>query len=177
MERIYVNFERYAEEMLLQAAGIHPVPWEQAPNAFLKIIEHQDLDWWLTGSMALCVRGIDIKPRDFDFVFDGEGDQRLGDLLLQYLYEPVMPVEDWTSNWFGRAFLHARIEWVSDVNDSIEQYGPSDADPTAAKLLEMVSWRGNEILVPPLDLGLAVSERRGLTERVEKIIDFMNKHV
>lgn len=55
------------------------------------------------------------------------------------------------------------------VNDSIEQYGPSDAGPTAASRLEKVIWPGDEIRVPPLDLSLEVSKRRGFTDRVEKL--------
>jgi hypothetical protein len=157
LDLIYLNFERYAEEMLLQAAGVHRVPWERALTAFLQIIEHQGIDWWLT-------------------VVDEEGAQRLGELLMDYIYEPVMPVQDWVGSWFGRAFLHARFEWVGDVNESIEQYGASDAGPTAARRLESVIWQGYEIRLPPLDLQLAVSERRGLTERVEKIKYFMSNH-
>jgi hypothetical protein len=29
MRRAYGNFQRYGEPMLLQAAGVHPVPWDQ----------------------------------------------------------------------------------------------------------------------------------------------------
>ena len=174
LDRIYLNFERYAEEMLLQAARIHPVPWEQALSAFLRTIEHQSIDWWLTGSAALSVRGIDIEPRDFDLVVDDAGAQRLGELLMAYVYEPVVPVQDWICSWFGRAFLYARFEWVGGVNESIEQYGVSDAGPTAASRLETVIWHGKEIRLPPLDLQLQVSERRGLTERVEMIRRFVS---
>ena len=174
LDRIYLNFERYAEEMLLQAARVHPVPWEEALTAFLRIVEHQNIDWWLTGSAALSVRGIDIEPRDFDLVVDDVGAQRLGELLMAHVYEPVVPVQDWICNWFGRAFLYARFEWVGGVNESIEQYGVSDAGPTAASRLETVIWHGKEIRLPPLDLQLEMSERRGLTERAEMIRRFVS---
>jgi hypothetical protein len=173
LDQIYLNFERYAQEMLLQAARVHPVPWEHALSAFMQTIEGQNLEWWLTGSAALSVRGIDVEPGDFDLVVDQDGAQRLGELLMDYLYEPVMPVQDWIGRWFGRAFLHARFEWVGDVNESIEQWGVSDAGPTAARSLETITWHGKEIRVPPLDLQLEVNERRGLTERVEKIKRFV----
>jgi hypothetical protein len=81
----------------------------------------------------------------------------------------VVPVQDWICSWFGRAFLYARFEWVGDVHGSIEQHGVSDAGPTAASRLETVVWQGKEIRLPPLDLQLQVSERRGLTERVEML--------
>jgi hypothetical protein len=30
-------------------------------------------DWWLTGSDALAVRGVDVSPRDLDVVTDAAG--------------------------------------------------------------------------------------------------------
>jgi hypothetical protein len=177
LDRIYLNFQRYAEEMLLQAAGVRPVPWEQALTAFLQIVEHQNIDWWLTGSAALSVRGVDIVPHDFDLVVDDAGAQRLGELLLPYVYEPVVPVHDWICNWFGRAFLYARFEWVGGVRASMDEHGVSDAGPTAARRLETVIWHGKEVRLPPLDLQLDVSERRGLTERVEMIQRLVSNQV
>jgi hypothetical protein len=174
LDRIYSNFERYAEEMLLQAADIHPVPWKRALDAFLQIVEPEGIDWWLTGSAALSVRGMAIQPHDFDLVVDDAGAQRLGELLLPYLYEPVVPVEDWICNWFGRAFLHARFEWIGGVNELPDQYGVSDTGRAAAAQLETVAWRGRKVRVPPLNMQLQVSENRGLMERVETIRRFMH---
>jgi hypothetical protein len=173
LDPIYLNFQRYAEEMVLQAAGVHPVPWEKALAAFLQIVELQDIDWWLTGSAALSVRGMDIEPRDFDLVVDDEGAQRLGELLLPYVYEPVVPVQDWICNWFGRAFLHARFEWIGGVNEIPDQYGVSDTGLRAASQLEVAMWHGKEIRVPPLELTLQVCEGRGLTDRVKMIQRFL----
>jgi hypothetical protein len=173
LDRIYQNFQRYAEEMVLQAADVHPVPWERCLTAFLEIVEGQGIDWWLTGSAALAVRGMEIEPHDFDLVADDVGAQRLGELLLDYVYEPVVPVEDWICNWFGRAFLHARIEWIGGVNEVPDQYGASDTGRIAASRLETVVWNGHRIRVPPLDLQLQVNQGRGLTERVEMIKRFV----
>jgi hypothetical protein len=128
---------------------IEPVPWQQALTAFLQIIEQQGIDWWLTGSAALSVRGLDVAPRDFDLVADDAGAQKLGDLLLPYVYEPVVPVEDWICNWFGRAFLHARFEWTGGVNDTPDQYGVSDCGPKAASQLEPSSGRAGRFAYLP----------------------------
>ena len=177
LDRIYQNFEHYAEEMILQMARVHAVPWEQALLAFLQIIEEQNIDWWLTGSAALSVRGLDVTPRDLDLVVDDKGAQKLGELLLNYLIEPVVDTQGWFCKWFGRAFLHARVEWVGGVDESADEPEISDFGPTAASQLESTNWRGYEIRVPRLDLQLKVNERRGLTERVEKIKHAMSRHV
>jgi hypothetical protein len=39
LDRIYQNFEQYAEEMVYQTAQARSVPWEKALCAFLQIIE------------------------------------------------------------------------------------------------------------------------------------------
>ncbi len=175
LDRIYQNFQQHAEEMVLQTARIHPAPWEQSLCAFLEMIEGFKIDWWLTGSAALAIRGLDIAPGDLDLVVDDAAAGQLSDLLLDHLVEPLQPSPGWIWNWFGRAFLQARLEWVGGVNESADSPETSDFGPTAAKRLEVVSWRGSEIRVPPLDLQLAVSQRRGLWERAEKITTFLLK--
>ncbi len=175
MEQIHATFERYGEAMIIQAAGLCPVPWEQALLAFLSAIAGQPINWWLVGSAALAVRGIDVAPQDLDIVTDGAGAQRLGELLMDYLVEPVVNCGNvWISDWWGRAFLHARVEWVGDVHADVDEPYWSDFGPAAAAYLEKLTWRGTEIRVPPLELQLAVSERRGLKERVQRIREHRN---
>jgi hypothetical protein len=174
LDRIYQNFEQHAEEMVLQTAQVRSVSWEKALFAFLQIIELKRMDWWLTGSAALAVRGLDITPRDLDLIVDDASAPKLGELLLDYLVEPVLPSTGWIGNWFGRAFLHVRLEWVGGVHASVDAPHVSDFGPTAASRLEVVNWQGEEIRVPPLDLQLQVSERRGLTGRAEKIKRMLN---
>lgn len=168
LDRICRNFEQYAQEMVLQTARVHAPPWEQALHAFLQRVEPHHLDWWVGGSAALAIRGLEVTPRDFDIVIDNRGAQHLGHILLDYLIEPVTPV-DWFCTWWGRAFLYARIEWVGGVDERADQPAISDFGPTAARRLETVMWNGHSIRVPPLELQLEVSKRRGLMSRVEQI--------
>lgn len=173
LNRAYQNFEQSAEEMILQTARVRPSRWEQALLVFLQSIKHAQINWYLGGSSALAVRGLDITPRDLDIVVDDAGAQKLGDLMLDYLIEPVTPVQGWICNWFGRAFIYTRLEWVGGVNHKADEPEISDFGPSAASRLEVVKWHGNEIRVPPLELQLHVSERRGLIERSEKIKHYM----
>jgi hypothetical protein len=167
--RSYENFALYAEELILQTARIQPVPWEQALLALLEKIQGHKIDWWLVGSTALAVRGLDVAPRDIDLSVADKDAHRLGDLLLDNLIEPVQPTPDWFCNWFGRAFLHARVEWVGGVDERADTPEVSDFGPTAASRKETVVWHGHQIQVPPLDMQLRASEARGMTGRVEKI--------
>ncbi|MGC7870605.1 hypothetical protein ACPUYX_03620 [Desulfosporosinus sp. SYSU MS00001] len=46
---------------------------------------------------------------------------------------------------------------------------PHEQGPVAAERIEIVHWHGHEVAVAPLDLQLAVTDRRGLTDRAMKI--------
>ncbi|QPC82713.1 hypothetical protein G4Y79_24015 [Phototrophicus methaneseepsis] len=171
LEHIYKNFERYAEEIVLQSAHIKPVAWEEALLTFLSLIDGADINWWLVGSGALAVRGIDVAPHDLDIAVDDASSEKLGDLLLDYLIEPLQG--GWVWNTFGRAFLSARFEWVGGVHASIDEPEPSDYGPVAARQLEVIHWHDKAISVVPLELQRAVSQRRGLLDRVEKIDQYL----
>lgn len=169
LDIIYSNFQKYAEEMVLQMASVHSVPWENCLTNFLKITGSQNIDWWLCGSAALAARGMEIEPHDIDLVVADEDSQKLGNLLLEYMVEPVVKVEDWFCNWFGRGFLGARLEWVGGIDERADQPEISDFGPTAESRLDTVVYQGREIRVPPLDLQLEVNKRRGLNDRINMI--------
>ncbi|SRR5579875_313245 len=169
MDVFYQQFARVAEEMILQKAGARPVPWDQALLALLQRLEGKDIHWWLIGSAALAVRGLDVLPGDLDLVTDDAGSHLLGEVLFDALVGPVEDARGWISRWFGRAFLHARIEWIGAPIPESDHQGVTEFGPTAESQLESLSWRGYALRVPPLTIQLAVNERRGLNERVQKI--------
>ena len=169
LERAYANYARLLEEYLATEAGERPVRWEGALEALLRAIRGQEITWMLVGSATLAVRGLDVSPGDIDLATDVAGARRLGELLIDALVEPVMPVSDWICRWWGRAWMGARVEWVGDVLPTVDQPHPADFGPTAMAQAVTVPWRGYEVPVPPLKLMLAVTERRGLVQRAETI--------
>ncbi|MBZ0281726.1 MAG: hypothetical protein K8L97_13390, partial [Anaerolineae bacterium] len=84
-----------------------------------------------------------------------------GELALDYLIEPIQETTGWIGKWWARSFMGACVEWVGGINDSADAYGISDFGPAALSRLETIHWHGYAIRVPPLDLQLAVNERRG----------------
>jgi hypothetical protein len=170
LERIFSNFERYAEEMVRQTADNSLICWEKSLQGFLEYIEAQNINWYLVGSAALAVRGMHVMPHDIDIVLTDEGStKRISDLLLDYTVEPMVKSENWVARWFMRAFFHARIEFVGEVLPVVDDDGPCDFGPMAASRLETIEWRGKLICVPPIDLMLEVTERRGLDDRATEI--------
>ena len=95
----------------------------------------------------------------------------VGGLLADGLIEPVCTAGWPVSMWWGRAFLHARVEWVGGVTPAADEPQVSDYGPTAANSLQAIRWRDWDIRVPPLHLQRAVSARRGMPDRVALIDD------
>ena len=165
-ERAAARFPLVAAELVRQTARLSPAPWE---DALAELIRRSDgVDWWLAGSAALAVRGLDIAPRDLDVIAGSAGAAALADALADALVEPLAPGGR-LGEWWTRAFLGARVEIVGDVRPEVDDPEPTDFGPVAAARLETVRWRGRAVRVPPLELQLAVSERRGLGERARLI--------
>lgn len=161
LDRIYANFARSAEEMVLQRGGIRPVPWDRALDTALRLMDHQSIEHWLVGSAALAVRGLAVAPGDVDLVVDEAGAHRLAEALSGDLIEPLMAVEGWGARWRGRAFPGALVEWVGGVDDR-HYWG-------AAARWETVTWRGYQLRIAPLEQALSDAEQRGLTEQARLI--------
>ncbi len=156
--------------MLLQAAQLQPVPWRETLHELCQRTSGRELGWWLAGSAALAVRGASIEPGDIDLVCSDDGALSLGTIFADALLEPVVCDRSGTvSDYCGRAFLTARLEWIGAPKDGVDSPSPSDFGPIAASRLETVTWEGFQLRVPPLDLQRAVSQRRGLTTRVALI--------
>src|SRR5215469_5352084 len=170
LEVCWRNFSSCAELMLRQAAGLEPVPWRNALREVCRRPRGPDCDWWLTGSAALAVRGAPIEPGDLDLVCTADAALCLGEVFADAMIEPVVRADsNWISDYWGRAFLSARIEWIGGPKPEVDRPSPCDFGPVAASRLDTVAWEGWLLQVPPLDLQRAVSLRRGLTDRVSLI--------
>ena len=164
--RAFANIHHLLKPLLRQYLGMAAVPWQAALETVCRRLESNGVDWWLCGSAALAVRGIGVMPRDLDLVAAGGDAVRMGELLADGLIEPVCPAAWPISKWWGRAFLHARVEWVGGVAAAADQPEIGDCGPAAASSLQEVRWRDWQLRVPPVHLQRAVSVRRGLADRV-----------
>jgi hypothetical protein len=165
-ETAAAHFELCAEQMVRQAAGLEPTPWESTLETVLARVDAAD--WWLAGSAALAVRGLAVQPADLDLIASAAGCARLAGALSDLLVEPLAD-GSWLGQCWFRAFAGARVECVGGVHASLDDPEPCDFGLVASKRLESVVWHGTEIRVPPLELQLRVSERRGLGERAALI--------
>ncbi len=90
LDTAWANFSRLIGPWLRQAAGLEPVPW--AGTLDLVCARLTGVDWWLTGSGALAVRGLAVTPGDLDLVVSGADARRVRDLLLDGLGRAGEPV-------------------------------------------------------------------------------------
>ena len=167
--RAFTNIQHLLEPLLRQYLRLTPAPWQTALAAVCRKLEPGGVDWWLCGSAALAIRGVAVIPRDLDLVVADADAVAVGGLLADGLIEPVCPAGWPISKWWGRAFLHARVEWVGGVTPAADQPQVTDHGPTAANNLQATRWRDWEIRVPPLHLQRAESARRGMADRVALI--------
>jgi hypothetical protein len=166
VDRIFQNFTSHLEEMIGQSARRRPIAWEEGLAEFMDRIQGRGVRWWLYGSTALAVRGVDIEPGDLDLAVDDPW--LVGNLLADLLVEPVSRLENWVADVGGRAFHGALIEWLAGAHPT-GLIPPHEQEPAASDYLEMIGWRGRRVPVPRLEIQLAVAERRGLTHRSEQI--------
>jgi hypothetical protein len=170
----YLRFKLTLEDVLDQAVGRKLPPWERALDAVAARLTTARADWFLTGSAALAARGIDVVPRDLDLVVADPGVAARA--LVDVMIEPVTMNRPgaWIARWFGRAFLHARVEWIAGVDPAVDTHSwPNEFGPRTAARLETVRWEDHDLLLVPVDVQLAVTERRGLAARAEEIRDFL----
>jgi hypothetical protein len=176
LDTCWQNLSNCAELMLMQAARLQPVPWRETLHELCRRTRGRETDWWLAGSTALAVRGADIEPGDVDLVCSDDGAMSLGTIFAGELVEPVLcDKRGAISDYWGRAFLTARLEWIGTPRAGVDAPLPSDFGPIAASRLETVTWEGFQLRVPALDLQRAVSQRRGLTTRVALIDAILNQ--
>jgi len=170
--RYYERFARSIERMVLQSARLVQIPWQDALLEFLRRVDGSGLHWWLYGSAALAIRGIDVEPGDIDIsVSDAE---LLGTIFDDLLVTPVEHLEGWVAERIGRAYHEAIIEWLSEpdaANDDPAE--PLEYGSLMAGRLQTVQWGGHRIRVPPLSVQLASCENRGLADRANLISDAM----
>jgi hypothetical protein len=170
-----VFFERFtacARELFGQLTREVAPPWERSLEHLHRLLAAGDVDWLLGGSAALAVRGVEVAPRDIDFVVAEMEPtvEALRDLIVE---PPIRSHGQWFAEWFGRAWDGTLIEWAAETRPDLDQHDwASDIGADAVARAEAVEWRGLSFRVPPLDLQLVVCRDRGLDGRVAAIERF-----
>jgi hypothetical protein len=95
------------------------------------------LPWYVAGSTAVFLLDGAVRPHDLDLGTSRAGVERIGELLADYLIEPVAPTDraDGALVLGGRAFVGrpgegARVEWAVPLEPRaplpLEEFSPAD---------------------------------------------------
>ena len=86
LDAVFGRFERHLPLMLLHSSGQVEPDWRAGLHAFAERVEGSGVAWWLYGSTALAIRGIDVAPGDVDLaVNDAKRATAVMEPLLVYL--------------------------------------------------------------------------------------------
>lgn len=161
------NFQKHGKTMFDQLGYFSDVPWERGLKAFIDRIKDTDIDWWLTGSCAACVRGIMLQPHDVDIMIDSKDVPAIMNIFADVFFEPLLNTQGWVTRDFGVLFMDCRIDIASDPAERLDIPEPVDCGPFAKAHLETVIWKGNKIRIPPIALSIAVNKKRNRWDRVK----------
>jgi hypothetical protein len=175
LNEAFIHLETHLETVLQQAAKAIPVPWEAALEAFLKRTAEVEADWFVVGSAALALKGIAIRPGDIDLVVDTDGVRRWNEALADVMIEPVIRRTDWFFEYWGRAFLHARIEWAGGIDLDDQSAYVQEYFIPASKNLETIHWRGYDFRIGPIAPQLRMDAARGRMDRVKLMQEFLDR--
>ena len=96
------NLRRTLDEMVRQRIDKTPTGWTTAFRDLLGRAGQAQIQFAVVGSVALAVRGVDVRPGDIDLLTTLEGTDALGEAYRDVLVVPVA-TEPGFGRW-GRAF-------------------------------------------------------------------------
>jgi hypothetical protein len=173
---IYERFSVAIPGLLAHTARHEPPPWANSLAHLHHLLEEAQVEWMLGGSAALAIRGVEVVPRDVDFTVSDQAAtaRALSDWLIE---PPIKTSGEWVAEWFGRAWDGTRIEWAAETRPDLDEHDwTSDIGPSAEARAERIEWNGQRFRVPPLDLQIAVTRERGLTDRLAGIEELTDGH-
>jgi hypothetical protein len=162
------NWVADGAEVLDQKHGVRPAGWEAGLAWIAGILDGIEADWFLIGSAALAVRGMDVRPGGIDIALDEAGADRLGPHVGAGLLRPVIDSGGWeVATRSGLLFRGCIISIVGGVHD---QRWPRPWDSAARATLETVTWQDRSLRVPALDAMLVQARALYRNDHVRAIL-------
>ena len=133
------------------------------------------IDWWLTGSAALYVRGIDLLPHDIDVMTYLWQAEAIGSVVAPSIVEPFQRVSDWVVKGFGVIDRGVRVDYAFEPEAWVDGQGIVDFGPYAEQHLEEARWRGRVFRVPEVTTHIWPNEARDRLDRVALIRAYLRR--
>jgi hypothetical protein len=172
LDRAVANLRRALEEMVRHKIAGTPAGWSQPFHDLLGRAEQARVPVAVIGSVALAIRGVDVRPADIDVLTTPEGADALAESYQDVLVVPLATTPGFGR--FGRAFTGGiRVEWLG--NPARVQEGPwplAAAAWSIASPFEEVCWENRLLRVPPLEVQRQVELQRQRPARVAAIDEY-----
>ena len=138
------NFAKYGETAIKQQLKILPAPWEKALDLFIPEIEKTGVDWYVHGSAAMALWGIDVAPKDVNIIIPNYSDfYKVREHFYKMAITPFERCNNWVMSGLGNIFLEA---WIGLAFHN-KEHEPYDM----GKLGKMVH-NGKEIYISSLEM-------------------------
>lgn len=159
------NFTKYGETSIKQQLKMIPTPWEKALDLFTCEMEKVGVDWYVHGSTAMALWGIDIAPKDVNVIISNYSDfDKVRNHFYKFAIRPIERCDNWLMSGLGTIFMEATIG-ISFHNQDLEPYDMS-------KLGKVVHY-GKQIYIESLEDLKRDNENYGRPDRVKMIEEKM----
>jgi hypothetical protein len=159
-----------------------PFPVESALEEVLARIERPLADngvpFYLKGEAGAWLQQVPERPHEIELGTTEEGVTRIGELLKEYLIEPVAPT-DWSEVprlVAGRAFVGSlnsgmRVAWAVPHSEEAESTLAGGADDAWEGLapLRVTAWSGHSVSASRLEFALVRAAKRKEWERLTRV--------
>lgn len=125
-------------------------------------INNQFTNWWIEGSLALNIWGLEVPVRDLDIVTDDLGIDFFYSALKDY--QPILKNDPQRGRYISLYIADQEIEISSFADRQLNVFGRA----------EIVMWQGLQIPVLPLPLIRELYANIKRTEKVQLIDEFIN---
>ena len=131
-------------------------------------LEHDGVEWYVGGSAAAWLLGSGVLPAEIALGTTREGVDRIGELLREYLVEPVAPTD-----WPGRGVVHAarafvgsfqagvRVVWAAPLAPREPAWADEWSGLPGVAHLETATWRGGAVRASRPEYALVAAAEHG----------------
>lgn len=174
-DQVVANWQRDGAKHIEHSAGIRSGDWAAGLEAVNRRLDGEGVWWFLLGTAALAVRGIDVQPKGVDIGTDPDGAKTIARIFVDKTLMPVTETDQWPiAKIYGRIYWHSLVQVIADSPPEVDRHGPRPWGPEGVSRLESINWRGHGLLVTPLDLQLEDEKQRDRKRNVTEILRWMN---
>jgi len=163
------NFTKYGEISIKQQLKIVEAPWRKALDLFIADMKKIDVDWYIHGSAAMALWGIEVAPKNLNIIVPNYSDfDKVREAFYKLALTPIERCDNWIMSGGGTIFMEANIGiWLH--NKELEPYDMSG--------LEQIDYNSEKFFISSLEMLRQDNEYYGRPERVRLIEERMSKDI